>query len=298
MPLRGSPNCQHFGTYGRCWGHLLHAGVSHGLDPKVERRNLSHKVQLMTDLYRVLGVSRRATDHEIKSAYRRLARSYHPDVSSSPDANSRFVKISEAYRILSDPEKRDLYDHGIPLSTQTTYYGSRAAEVAAYQRKFDKVVDEMIAEERKETAARSQAVTLVVTLFVSAFLVTLAKPLIIEDLNLIGRVALVALSVVGLHYFIKNLRVALARYTYSVPDRLISVFNYQPVADKIVSRTAALVFLGSGYIVSLGLGYLIGRLIVGPDPAPGTFLGVFLYPPIAIFIIGSFRQIGGVLDRL
>jgi hypothetical protein len=251
----------------------------------------------MTDLYRVLGVSRRATDHEIKSAYRKLARTYHPDVSSSPDASSRFVKISEAYRVLSDPEKRALYDQGVPLSTQTTFYANRAAEVAAYQRKFDKVIDEMIAQERQETAARSQAVTLVVTLFVSAFLVTLAKPLIIEHFNLIGRVALVALSIISLRYFIKNLRAALARYTYSVPDRLISVFNYQPDADKMVSRTAALVFLASGYFVSLGLGYVIGRLIVGPDPAPGTFLGVFLYPPIAVLIIGSFRQIGDVLDR-
>ncbi|HKF54857.1 MAG TPA: DnaJ domain-containing protein, partial [Blastocatellia bacterium] len=69
----------------------------------------------MTDLYRVLGVSRRATESEIKSAYRRLARRYHPDVCSSPDANSRFAKITEAYRVLSDPSRRSMYDLGVPL---------------------------------------------------------------------------------------------------------------------------------------------------------------------------------------
>ncbi|MCI0489506.1 MAG: DnaJ domain-containing protein, partial [Blastocatellia bacterium] len=57
----------------------------------------------MTDLYQILGITRHATSADIKSAYRRLARQYHPDVSASPDASARFVKISEAYQVLSDP---------------------------------------------------------------------------------------------------------------------------------------------------------------------------------------------------
>jgi len=251
----------------------------------------------MTDLYRVLGVSRRATDSEIRSAYRRLARRHHPDVSSSPDANERFAKISEAYRILSDPKKKNLYDNGAPATPKTTFYASRAAEVVAYQRKIDKVVDEMIAHERQETAARSQAVTLVVTLFISAFFVALAKPLIIEEFNLIGRIAVIALSLIGARYLVKNLAAALSRYTYTVPTRLTSVFNSEPVSDKIISRRAALVFLVCGYFVSLGLGYILSRLAAGPDLAPGTVLGIVLYPPIAVLIIGSFRTIGSFLDR-
>ncbi|HXG64425.1 MAG TPA: DnaJ domain-containing protein, partial [Blastocatellia bacterium] len=66
----------------------------------------------MTDLYRTLGVSRNATDAEIKSAYRKLARKYHPDVSGSPDANIRFARISEAYYILGDKKRRAAYDGG------------------------------------------------------------------------------------------------------------------------------------------------------------------------------------------
>ncbi|MEM4364638.1 MAG: molecular chaperone DnaJ [Candidatus Nitrosocaldus sp.] len=62
------------------------------------------------DYYEVLGVSRNATKEEIKQAYRRLALKYHPDRNKSPDAEEKFKLISEAYAVLSDDEKRKLYD--------------------------------------------------------------------------------------------------------------------------------------------------------------------------------------------
>src|SRR6201997_4730045 len=60
------------------------------------------------DYYRILGVDRAADDKTIKSAYRKLARKYHPDVTKGQDA--RFKEINEAYEVLSDPEKRRRYD--------------------------------------------------------------------------------------------------------------------------------------------------------------------------------------------
>lgn len=62
------------------------------------------------DYYKILGVDRDATEAKIKSAYRKLARQYHPDVNKAPDAVQKFKDINEAYEVLSDKEKKSRYD--------------------------------------------------------------------------------------------------------------------------------------------------------------------------------------------
>jgi curved DNA-binding protein len=62
------------------------------------------------DFYESLGVARTASQDEIQRAYRKLARTYHPDVNKAPEAEERFKEISEAYDVLSDPETRERYD--------------------------------------------------------------------------------------------------------------------------------------------------------------------------------------------
>lgn len=62
------------------------------------------------DYYKVLGIAPDATPDDVKKAYRRLARKFHPDVSKEPDAEAKFKEVGEAYEVLKDPEKRAEYD--------------------------------------------------------------------------------------------------------------------------------------------------------------------------------------------
>src|SRR5579871_6424967 len=67
--------------------------------------------EMRKDFYQILGVRRGADEKDIKAAYRKLARKFHPDVNpNDKSAEARFKEISEAYDVLTDPEKRKMYD--------------------------------------------------------------------------------------------------------------------------------------------------------------------------------------------
>ena len=79
------------------------------------------------DYYEVLGLTKGASDQEIKSAYRKLAKKYHPDVNPSEDAKKKFEEINEAYSVLSDPKKKQMYDQfGMAAFDQTAGAGAGA----------------------------------------------------------------------------------------------------------------------------------------------------------------------------
>ena len=64
----------------------------------------------MSDYYEILGIDRNATKDEIKSAFRKMARKWHPDVNKSPEAEAKFKELGKAYETLMDDEKRSTYD--------------------------------------------------------------------------------------------------------------------------------------------------------------------------------------------
>jgi len=79
------------------------------------------------DYYKTLGVDKKASAAEIKKAYRKLARKYHPDTNKEPGAEERFKEISEAYDVLSDSEKRKKYDRGGIFTTANPFGAGGAA---------------------------------------------------------------------------------------------------------------------------------------------------------------------------
>jgi curved DNA-binding protein CbpA len=101
---------------------------------------MEQQLQSKVNFYELLGIDRQATHLEVKRAYRSLVKQYHPDVSNKPDTAKSFQLIQKAYEVLSDPQKREIYDkllyrkeHGIGNENPHQYFRTRARYNAYYQ---------------------------------------------------------------------------------------------------------------------------------------------------------------------
>jgi hypothetical protein len=256
----------------------------------------------MADYYQILGVSNKASQNEIRSAYRKLARQCHPDVSHAPEANEQFALLSQAYKVLSNKELKEIYDLGGEEEIKSQITNQRQknnirTQRDAYRSRINRVVDEMLEEERIESKARSHAVMVVATLFTSAFIVSLIKPMILD--SIVTKVLAGFLFIFGIRFLYQNLQSILEKYTYmsSIP----SVTKMMESPKQPFSRSIALGFLVLGYIVSLILGTTVGYCCFD-DGKSGPYLDhyylmdIFLLPPIAVFFIGLWRNFLAKMD--
>lgn len=259
----------------------------------------------MVNYYKILKISPNATQAEIKSAYRRLARKMHPDVNADSDQATReFAIIAKAYEILSNKQERAHYDRRLQKAQSSSSihttdsvfhsnnpYASRLRQMAMEHR-YNKIIDRMMEDERQETLALQRVIFPTVALFVSTCFVAILKPMFWTNSEAIGRIILLALFIISLFHLFKLLRYGFQRYTYTAENLHDSILEEIAPETKPYSRRVAASFLLIGIGISLGIGLVIGDFlqttlaVLMPEHfSPTLKLEVVFYPPIFVLLV-------------
>jgi curved DNA-binding protein CbpA len=267
----------------------------------------------MVNYYKVLKVSPKASRAEIKSAYRRLARKIHPDINATTDTSSQeFSQLTKAYKVLVNPQKRADYDRQLLQSRYKSDSGSDFAEnlharrwrQMVYERRYNEIIDRMIADERRESMALQKVIFPTVALFVSTTFVAIFKPAFWTNSPVIGKIILFSLFLVGSIHLFKRLKAGFERYTYSYEDIHDSIFDDNEPDEKPYTKFTAISFLIIGFFVSLGIGLLIGNyfeLVINasiPSVFSPTLKPEFIfYPPIFVLCVDLMHTLASRLEN-
>jgi hypothetical protein len=277
------------------------------------------------DYYNVLGVKTNASQAEIKSAYRKLARKSHPDLNPNSEAGRQFALLSKAYHTLIDPQERAYYDDQLRAQKNRSYsildsnnpHAKRARNLAV-QAKWDRLVDEVLERDRLENRERQRAVFTTVSLFLSTFFLAMMRPQLWQVFSVWGKVIVLTLFVMGVWHLANRLREYLAHYTYR-PDLIQgSIMRGQNLPEQPFTRFSAYTFLLVGYALSVGIGLYIGwhtqdffsditllfrdRVnVVQSSMLAYTWTAILIpdliiYPPIAVLIVDTVHGITSRID--
>lgn len=219
----------------------------------------------MIDYYRILGVKTTASQAEIKSAYRKLARKSHPDLNHNSQAARDFALLSKAYHTLSNPQERAYYDDQLKAQKNRSYsildsnnpHAKRARNLAV-QAKWDRLVDEVLERDRQENRERQRAVFTTVSLFLSTFFLAMMRPQLWQLFSTMGKVIILTLFVIGVWHLANRLREYLAHYTYTPKPIQGSIIRDNETPEQPFTRFSAYTFLLVGYALSIGIGLYIG----------------------------------------
>jgi hypothetical protein len=217
------------------------------------------------DYYRILGVKTTASQAEIKSAYRKLARKSHPDLNHNSQAARDFALLSKAYHTLSNPQERAYYDDQLKAQKNRSYsildsnnpHAKRARNLAV-QAKWDRLVDEVLERDRQENRERQRAVFTTVSLFLSTFFLAMMRPQLWQLFSTMGKVIILTLFVIGVWHLANRLREYLAHYTYTPKPIQGSIIRDNETPEQPFTRFSAYTFLLVGYALSIGIGLYIG----------------------------------------
>lgn len=219
----------------------------------------------MIDYYKILGVKATASQAEIKSAYRKLARKSHPDLNHNSRAARDFDLIAKAYQTLNDPQERAYYDEQLSAQKNRSYsildsnnpHAKRARNLAV-QAKWDRLVDEVLERDRLENRERQRAVFTTVSLFLSTFFLAMMRPHFWQLFSTAGKVIVLTLFVIGVWHLANRLKEYLAHYTYKPKPIQDSIIRDQETPEQPFTRFSAYTFLLVGYALSVGIGLYIG----------------------------------------
>lgn len=270
----------------------------------------------MVNYYDILKVSRDASGTEVKSAYRRLARKLHPDRNNGSEETAlKFAAIAEAYEVLGNARERARYDRRL-LDIQYSENGSGDSVFAStnrhakrwrqmvYEKRYNDIIDRMIAEERREAMAFQKAIYPLVALLVSAILATAAKPKIFVEAGTFGKIVIVALFAAGVIKLVSRIQAAFERFTESDGDAIHdSILDDEERATRRFPRVLAASGLVAAFLLCLGIGQLIGMSTnFAANQLPSMFSATFepefiLYPPIVTFFVDLMHSFASGLDR-